>query len=247
MATSMKARLRASEQLLGALLRVPAEETVEMLGVAGLDFLVIDCEHGPADLTSLRHHLALAELHGLATLVRVGTAEPALVLRVLDAGAQGVIAPHIDTVDQAAALVDSAHYPPQGHRGFATYGRGGRFGMATAEEHQQSALADTLVIAMLESPTARAAAASILGVPGIDGYLVGAADLRAASGPDDPPVPDQVAEIHRVAAETGVLRMELVGSAAAAHAAQAGGAPLVCYNLTQVLMGVFAELALPQG
>ena len=106
-----------------------------MLGLAGFDFVVIDCEHGPADLLAMRQHLAFAELQGLAVLVRVGAAEPALVLRALDAGAQGVIAPHIDTVEQASALVDSAHYPPAGHRGFATYGRAGRFGGVQPAEH----------------------------------------------------------------------------------------------------------------
>src|SRR4029450_12961263 len=103
------------EQLLGVLLRMPAEEIVEMLGLAGFDFVVIDCEHGPADVIALRQHLGFAERQVLSVLVRVGTAEPALVLRALDAGAQGVIAPHIDTVGQATALVDSAYYPPFGH------------------------------------------------------------------------------------------------------------------------------------
>jgi 4-hydroxy-2-oxoheptanedioate aldolase len=114
MIAPLKDRVRDGERLLGVLLRMPAEETVEMLGLAGFDFVVIDCEHGPADVIPLRQHLAFADVQGLAVLVRVGAAEPALVLRALDAGAQGVIAPHIDTVGQATALIDSAHYPPVG-------------------------------------------------------------------------------------------------------------------------------------
>lgn len=243
---AIKARLAAGEQLLGCLLRMPAEETVEMIGVAGLDFVVIDCEHGPADVTVLRQHVVLAALHQMGTLVRVGSQEPALVLRALDAGAEGVIAPHIDTADQAAALVRSAHYPPVGGRGFATYGRTGRFGTVTAAEHLQLQAANTLVIAMIESPTAVSNAAAIVQVPGIDGYFIGPADLRASSGPADPSVEDAVRGVATAAGGTSAVRLELVNSSAAAHQALGGGASLVAYNLTHVWMDTLRALRHPQ-
>ena len=110
------------------LLRVPAEELVEMVAISGFDFVLIDCEHGPADLVALRQHIALASLHGVPCWSGSARDEPALVLRVLDHGAAGVVAPHIDTAAGARALVESAHYPPLGQRGFATYCRAGRFG-----------------------------------------------------------------------------------------------------------------------
>lgn len=247
MTTPLKARVVAGEQLLGVLLRMPAEETVEMVGVAGLDFVVIDAEHGPADVTTLRQHVALAELHQVAVVVRVGSGEPALVLRALDAGAQGVVAPHVDTAEQAAALVDSAHYPPVGHRGFATYGRTGRFGTVAAADHLRDQGATTLVIAMIESPQAVANTADILAVPGIDGYFIGPADLRAASGPDDPSLEDAVQRVHAAAAGTDALRLELVNTPAAAAEALAGGAQLVAYNLTHVWMDTLRALRRPQS
>lgn len=245
--TPLKARLAAGEQLLGCLLRMPAEETVEMIGVAGLDFVVIDCEHGPPDLVALRQHIALAELHDMPAVVRVGHQEPALVLRALDAGAQGVIAPHVDTAEEAAALVDSAHYPPVGHRGFATYGRTGRFGTVSPAEHLRNQANNILVIAMIESPRAVANTREILHVVGIDGYLIGPADLGAASGPGDPSVEDAVRLVHGAAAEVDTVRLELVSSSAAARQAVMGGAQLVTYNLTAVLMDVFGELRLPRA
>ena len=94
---SLKDRLAAGDRLLGVLLRIPAEELVEMCAVAGFDFVLIDCEHGPADLVPLRQHLAVTAAYAVPTLVRVGSAEPALALRALDAGAAGIVAPHIDT------------------------------------------------------------------------------------------------------------------------------------------------------
>lgn len=239
---SLKVRLGAGERLVGALVRMPAEDNVEMLALAGLDFVVVDCEHGPADVGDLRHHIALAQLHGMATLVRIGSGDNALALRVLDQGAEGVIAPHIDTADDAAALVRAVHYPPMGERGFATYPRAGGFGTVPAESHRQDALACTLVMVMLESPTATRNAAAILQTSGVDAFLVGTADLQASSGPNDPSVPSALGTIRRDAAVAGADRADLVGSVEAANEALADGADLVIYNVTHLLMTLFQEL-----
>ncbi|SDT37300.1 HpcH/HpaI aldolase family protein [Microlunatus soli] len=238
----LKARLSAGETPIGALVRMPSEDVIEMLGVAGFAFLIIDCEHGPADVVALRRHITVADLHGMPVLVRIGEGENALALRALDQGAQGIIAPHVDDAADAAALVRAVHYPPYGQRGFATYPRAGRFGTVPAEDHRRAARETTLVIAMLESPTAVDNTEAILNTPGIDGYLIGAADLAAASGPDDPPVPEAIAEIRRRAAQIGSIRTDLVGDARAARDARAAGAGLIVYNLTQALMGFFGEL-----
>ena len=240
--SGLKARLAGGEQLLGALVRVPSEELVEMVAVSGFDFVLLDSEHGPADVTELRRHLVLAETHGVPVLVRVGGHEPALVLRVLDAGADGVVAPHIDTAEQAAALVASAHYPPLGVRGFATYGRAGRFGLVDVEEHRRSAAEHTLVIGMIESPAGVAAASAIAGTPGLDGIMVGTADLRASTSASDPDPGASLAAVHRTLAEVGCTRMDIVNSRDQATASFADGASLVVYNLTATVMSHLADL-----
>lgn len=242
MAAALKARLAAGEQLVGVLLRMPAEELTEMVAVSGFDFIVIDCEHGPADVADLRSHLALAACHGVEVLVRVGSAEPALVLRALDQGAAGIIAPHIDSAADAQALVDSVHYPPLGHRGFATYSRAGRFGLTDPGEHRQRLVEETLLIGMIESPAGVARAAEILAVPGIDGTMIGTADLGASRTASDPALADLVAEVHRVLAGSSARRMDIVPGVDAAAQALAGGADLVVYNLAHTLMGHLAEL-----
>jgi len=241
-ARPLKARLAAGEPLLGALLRMPAEELVEMVAVTGFDFVLVDGEHGPADVTELRRHVVLAETRGVPTLVRVGGHEPALVLRALDAGAQGVVAPHVDTVQQAVALVASAHYPPAGTRGFATYGRAGDFGLVDPAEHVRRAAERTLVFGMIESPAAVGQAAAIAAVPGLDGVMVGTADLRAATTADDPDPAESLAHVHRTLADAGSYRMDIVNGPAQARTSFADGAQLVVYNLTATLMGHLAEL-----
>ena len=238
----LKTRLENGERLLGGLLRLGSEELVEMAAVSGFDFLLLDTEHGPADVSELRCHLVLAETHGVPVLVRVGGYEPALVLRVLDAGAEGVVAPHIDTPEQAAALVSSAHYPPTGLRGFATYGRTGRYGLVSAEEHARAAAERTLVFGMIESPAGVAAAEVIARTPGLDGIMVGPADLRASSTADDPDPAAAMAAVYRTMAATGSLRMDIVNNRSQAEASFTDGARLVVYNLTATVMGHLAEL-----
>jgi 4-hydroxy-2-oxoheptanedioate aldolase len=238
----LKARIRAGEQLLGVLLRLPAEELVEMAAVSSFDFIVLDCEHGPADVVEVRRHIAVAQLHGVPALVRVGSGESGLALRVLDVGAARVIAPHIDTPAAAEDLVDSAHYPPVGHRGFATYSRSGRFGLVDPETHRQSALADTVVIAMIESPEGVRHASEIAAVHGVDAIMIGVSDLRAASGAGDLPVEEAVRRVNDAVARSAAVRLDIVPSLDAAVAAFSGGAQLVVYNLTHALMAHLAEL-----
>ncbi|MFC7342790.1 HpcH/HpaI aldolase family protein [Saccharopolyspora griseoalba] len=239
---TLKERLRSGERLLGGLLRMPSETLLEMAAVAGLDYAVLDCEHGPADLIALQQHLQAADACGIPVLVRVGEREPALILRVLDLGAQGVIVPHVDTAERAREVVAAAHYPPLGERGFATYSRAGRFGRGI-DEHLDAARRTTMVIPMLETPRACAAAGEILAVPGVDSALIGPADLSVAmgrSGPGDPEVAAQIDGAVRAAERGGHPMMTIVGSVEQAEKAPPG---MVLYNLTHVLMGTLRSLA----
>lgn len=238
----LKSRLQGGERLLGVLLRMPADELVEMCAVAGFDFIVIDCEHGPADMSALRGHLAAATMHEVPTLVRVGAEEPALVLRALDAGAAGIVAPHIDTPAQAQALVDSVHYPPLGHRGFASYSRAGRYGQVEPAAHQQRMQDETMVLGMIESPEGVRNAREILSTRGLDGTMIGIADLRASSTPADPDPSEAMRAVHAEVAELGAVRMDIVNGLDAAERAFADGASLVVYNLTHTIMEHLATL-----
>lgn len=237
---SLRRRLSAGENLVGALVRMPAEEIVEMLAVAGHDFVLLDCEHGPADLGALRQHVTAAESFGLPVLARAGADDAAFALRALDLGVQGIVAPHVDGVEEAARLVQATRYPPRGERGFATYSRAGRYGAVTPAEHRERA-EDVLVLAMIESPAAVDAASAITAVPGIDGYLVGPSDLGAARSETDPPLAELVARAHATAAP-GTIRLDFVGSADAATRALQDGARMVVHNLTLELVQLFRHL-----
>lgn len=235
-------RARAGERLAGALVRMPCEEIVEMLAVAGLDFVLVDCEHGPDDVAMLRTHIAYADAHGLPVLVRIGEQEHHLAQRALDQGAHGIVAPHLESAEQADALVRALRYPPLGERGFATYPRAGRFGSVTAEQHRDTA-GSILVLAMLESPGAIGRAGEIVARDGVDGYLVGVADLGAVRAPHDPTVAEMLDAVRADPATADTVRADLAGSADAAAASFDGGAQVIVYNLTQVMMEAFRGLA----
>ena len=242
MSSSLRARALRGDRLIGVLLRMPSEELVEMSAVAGMDFVLIDCEHGPADVIALRHHIALAAVHAVPVIVRVGEDDPGQILRALDQGAQGILAPHLDSRADAAAVVAASLYPPEGTRGFATYGRAGRFGTVPAAQHRERMLADTLVLGMIESPAAVAAVREIAGTPRLDGLMIGPADLAASSGPSDPPPAEAAAVVHAALRAEGRLRMDIVGDAASARSAFDDGAQFVVYNLVHSLMGHLGAL-----
>ncbi len=137
------------------------------------------------------------------------------------------------------ALVSAAHYPPIGTRGFATYSRAGRFGAdAIPPPTATGSSANTLVLGMIESPAGVAAAAEIVATPGLDGIMIGPADLAAASGPADLPLPrgDRTGERgdrRRGQAPHG-HRGDRTGRRAAAFD---DGAQLVVYNLAYLAHG----------
>lgn len=247
MPASLRERAESGERLLGVLLRMPAEELVEMSAIAGFDFVLIDCEHGPADLVPLRQHIAVAAVHGVPVVVRVGEGDTGMILRALDQGAEGILAPHLDTASDAAALVAATHYPPVGRRGFATYSRAGRFGEVDPAAHRDWFLANTLVLGMVESPAGVAAVGEIVATPGLDGIMIGPADLAAASGPSDPPLAEATARVNVAIAAQGKLRMDIVGTSDLAAAAFEDGAHLVVYNLASSLMAHLRGLLAPRG
>ena len=111
-----------------------------MCAVAGFDFVLIDSEHGPADLVPLRQHLAITAGYEVPTLVRVGTAEPALVLRALERRRRRDRRPaHRHRGPGRSADRRRALTRRSGHRGFATYSRAGRYGQLDPSAHPAAA------------------------------------------------------------------------------------------------------------
>lgn len=169
-------RVRAGQPVLGGLLRMPNESLVEMAGVAGLDVVLVDGEHGPADHQMLLHHLRAADAANIPVFVRVNGCEDHLIQHALDAGAAGIVAPHVDTQSDARLLASAVRFPPKGHRGFASYTRAGSHGFAPTGEIIATA-EDVVAIAMIESVRSLTNIDDVAAVDGIDALMLGPADL----------------------------------------------------------------------
>lgn len=242
----LKQKISAGEPVTGVLVRIPSEELVEIAAASGLDFILVDCEHGPDDVVALRQHVASAAIFGVETLVRVGSDDRSLILRALDLGASGIVYPHVDDSDTAAQIVHWSKYRPHGDRGFALYSRAAGYGAVSALEHLDKTESSVILIAMLESPSAAATATEILQVSGIDGYMIGTSDLAASTGPQDPPMSESVAHIHRSGLTTGVTRFDIVNTVEAAADARNDGADVIVYNTTALLRQLFTGLSVGQ-
>ncbi|HWC78861.1 MAG TPA: aldolase/citrate lyase family protein [Pseudonocardiaceae bacterium] len=189
---------------LGTWLKITAGEPVEIMAFAGFDFVVIDLEHAPLDLQTAYRLINSAAALGLSPLVRVPDTTPSTIQKILDAGAMGILVPHVDTVEQAEAVGRACRFPPHGIRGAGGTSRAGGWGLRPNAEYLATGNDDVLCIPQLESVEAIKAAPDILALDSVDAVFVGAADLSLSMG-STPAAPEV---------------QELIGSAiAAAHAA----------------------------
>jgi 4-hydroxy-2-oxoheptanedioate aldolase len=185
-----KQQLEAGQLALGMGMR--AMRTVDTGMIAkncGFDWLFIDMEHSAMDV-DLASQVAIAALPmGITPIVRVPGKEHHHASRLLDSGAQGIVVPHVDTVEEAERVVAHCKYPPVGHR--SVVGALPQFGYQAMSvgESTRIANAETLVIVMVETPKAIENADAIAAVPGIDVVLIGTNDLCAELG-----IPGQFAD-----------------------------------------------------
>ncbi|KOX58803.1 hydroxyacid aldolase [Streptomyces purpurogeneiscleroticus] len=150
------------------------------LARAGFDAVLLDQQHGTHDYKSCCAAITEVALAGKSTLVRVPVGDFAMVSRMLDAGAAGVVAPMINTVADAEAFAAAAKFPPVGQRSWGPDRAMWLSGLRNGADYLAGANDRALTIAMCETQAAIADLEAILAVPGIDGILVGPADLSIA-------------------------------------------------------------------
>ena len=182
-ANSARDRLSRDELAVGVGIRaVRGVEVASIMKTAGFDWLFIDLEQGAASVETAASISVAALSAGIAPLVRVPQGDLNLGTRCLDAGAMGIVMPHVDTVEQARAMVDAFRFAPQGHRSIA--GNYAQLGFATkpAAEVVDSFNKAILVVAMMETPQAIENADKIAAIDGVDVLLMGTNDLCLEMG-----------------------------------------------------------------
>ena len=164
----------------GASSQIPATALVEIMGLVGYDFVMIDTEHGLFDMQGAGELVRAAHGANLTPLVRVQKNDPALILKALDLGAQGVIVPHISNKADAVLAVSASKY--SGTRGACPLVRAAGYGTWKWQSYQENADRDTLVILLIEDMEGAQNIEEILSVDGIDIIFLGPFDMSVSSG-----------------------------------------------------------------
>lgn len=199
---SLRARLRSGELLLSGWSALPDPLVAELVARLGFDVVTLDMQHGGHDEASVLRSIGPISAAGAASAVRVPVGRFDLISRVLDMGAQIVIAPMINSLEDARRLAAAAKYPPAGERSWGPFRARLPGGTQSRGEYLGIANDVTLSLAMIETRVALGVAEDVLALEGIDGVLVGPTDLSidwTEGRAVDPALEDMMPEIGRIA------------------------------------------------
>jgi 4-hydroxy-2-oxoheptanedioate aldolase len=155
---------------------------IEVLALAGIDYVYLDGEHGAFEWRDIEYACVAAERHGIMPIARVPDPSHATIVHFLDRGIKGVVVPHVDSVADAEAVIDSAYYAPLGHRSFGGNRPLFTAGITDMRAHLARANAEVCVSIMIETTSALAAAGEIAALEGVDYMSFGLNDLAQALG-----------------------------------------------------------------
>lgn len=214
---TLRARILGRETLASTFVKTAEVTVMEVLATSGLDFIVLDGEHCGFDRGRLDACLAVCRALDFPALVRISSGSDENVLMALDAGAVGVVVPHVDSVEKARALARAAHFG-EGGRGFAGSTRWAGFatrpmGDVLDQDDQ------TIVMAQIEEPAGVEACESIAAIDGIDALFAGPADLTVGYGhrsQDNPDLPRALERVGKACAANGKGYVSWVPDAAKA-------------------------------
>ena len=196
----------AGEAAVNGWLAIPNMFSAETMAHAGWDSLTIDMQHGVVDYQAAVGMLAAISTTSTVPLVRVPWLDPGIIMKMLDAGAYGVICPMVNTAEDAATLVAATRYPPRGNRSFGPI----RALLYAGADYPARANDTVIAFAMIETRQALDNLDAILAVEGLDAVYIGPADLSLALGctprfdQDEPPVVEAIDLILRKAKERGI-------------------------------------------
>jgi len=187
----MKEKIARGGAALGCSVMIPSPQIVEMLGIAGFDWVLIDCEHGSIGPADVELMAMACDAVGITSIARPKTNSASDIQSVMDRGAMGVQVPHINTAEDARRAVAAVKFGPGAGRGLAAgtrpdaWGLGGRM-----PDFAQAANAQSLVCVQLEHKAAIDNVDAILAVDGIDVFFIGPSDLSQSMGyPGNPKAP----------------------------------------------------------
>lgn len=238
-ANTFKQALAARRPQIGLWLSMAQAYSAEVCATAGFQWLLIDGEHAPNELTSTLQQLQAVAPYPSHPVVRAVNADKDGIKKLLDIGVQTLLVPMIDTAEQGAAVVAATRYPPHGVRGVgAAVARASRWGLR--RHYLDEADGETCVLVQAETVTALRNLASICAVDGVDGVFIGPADLAASMGhrgnPTHPEVQAAIDAAVRTIVASGKAAGTLTGDAALARRYLSLGASFVAVGIDVTLL-----------
>ena len=215
------------------------------MGYTGLDFVVIDTEHGPYDTMPMSDLIQAAESKGMSPLVRIADITHKEMQRALDNGAEGIIIPCLKSMDDFRKVVELGKFAPLGNRGFIK-GRGSGFGnepwaTGTLTEYMQNSNDKVMLLPQCETIEALNNIEEIVQIEGIDGIFIGPFDLSICMGIpgqfDAPEFKAAVGRILRACKQAGKLCMTFTSSPAEARMYIDKGFDAVAYSIDTIVIG----------
>jgi 2-keto-3-deoxy-L-rhamnonate aldolase RhmA len=173
-------KIKSGQPVIGCAHMVQDPAVTETLRAVSLDFLIIDMQHVAGTVESLQRTLIALQPTELSVLVRPLWNDPPVIGQILDAGADGVIVPMVNTEDDARRAIAAARYPPEGNRSWGPRRAAALHG--GSEEYARSANENVAVFTQVETAEAVKNLESILSVPGLSGVMVGPTDLAISLG-----------------------------------------------------------------
>jgi 4-hydroxy-2-oxoheptanedioate aldolase len=184
---SLKSRLRTQDYVLGTFLEIPSPQLVELLGLAGFDFFIVDREHGSIDLAQCEELIRASLSTDISPMVRVSSADEVIVRQPLDMGAAGIHVPQVNSLDAANTALRGALFHPVGERGLQPFVRAASYRSYGAAEFFREANSEVVTVFHIEGRRGVEALDGILALEGLDVVFIGPYDLSQSLG-----VPGQV-------------------------------------------------------
>lgn len=224
--------------LLGTWVKLPSLETLQLIGHAGFDFVVIDMEHAPHSLQRAVELVFCAQAIGMAALVRLPDHLGTAIQPLLDGGADGLLVPRITDPATADAITRRMVFAPRGGRGLGMTSRAGRWGLSPMDEYLKRGNA-TLRMVQLEDWNSLERAAEFAALEHVTGLFIGHGDLFLSSGkpPGDPAVRELTARVLETTRAAGLLSGVAVATPEEARAHLEMGFSLVMLNNDATLFG----------
>ena len=207
---ALKAKLAAGQAVLGVWSIIPSPVVVEIFALGGMDFAILDMEHGIFDVSGLDGCIRAVEAAGGVPLVRVPGVNPSAAQWALDLGAHGIIAPQVNNAAEADTVVRMAKYAPRGTRGYNPFTRAAQY--ANPPDNRSGKLSNdfSLTCVIIESESALADIDAICATPGLDVVYMGIYDLAVALGCDGDTRHPRVTTI----VDSSIKRIRAAGKAA---------------------------------